>query len=76
MNEYQNVISKGGSEFRVLLDLSYEELAKITLPEVVEAIRRNREGKVNIDPGYDGTYGTVRLFNEKEKKQIKQETLF
>ena len=74
--EYESLINKGGSEFRVLLDLSYEELAKITLPEVVEAIRRNREGKVNIDPGYDGTYGTVRLFNEKEKKKIKQETLF
>ncbi len=74
--EYESLVDKGGSEFGVLLDLSYEELAKITLPEVVEAIRRNREGKVNIDPGYDGTYGTVRLFNEKEKKQIKQESLF
>lgn len=74
--EYENLIEKGGSEFRVLLDLPYEELAKITLPEIVEAIRRNREGKVNIDPGYDGTYGTVRLFNDKEKKQIKQASLF
>lgn len=74
--EYQNLISKGGSEFGVLLDLNYKELAKITSPEIVEAIKRNREGKVSIDPGYDGIYGTVRLFNDKEKKQIKQESLF
>ena len=74
--EYENLISKGGSEFKALLDLSYEELAKITLPEIVEAIRRNREGKVKIDPGYDGVYGTVRLFNDKEKEKIKQEKLF
>jgi len=74
--EYQNLIDRGVSEFRVLLDLSYEELAKITPPEVVLAIRRNREGKVKIDPGYDGVYGTVRLFNDEEKKQIKQESLF
>jgi len=46
------------------------------LPEIVEAIRRNREGKVKIEPGYDGVYGTVRLFNDKEKKKIKQESLF
>jgi uncharacterized protein (TIGR00375 family) len=74
--EYENLIAKGGSEFKVLLDLSYGELAETTRPEIVEAIRRNREGKVSIDPGYDGVYGTVRLFNDKEKKQIKQETLF
>lgn len=76
MREYQNLIDKGSSEFKVLLDLSYEELAKITLPEVVEAIRRDREGKVKIDPGYDGTYGTVKLFNDEEKKRIKQASLF
>ncbi|MFZ5363874.1 MAG: endonuclease Q family protein [Patescibacteria group bacterium] len=74
--EYENLLLKGGSEFRVLLDLSYEELAKITLPEIVEAIRRNREGKVKIEPGYDGVYGTVRLFDDKEKEKIKQESLF
>lgn len=75
-HEYQNLIDRGQSEFRVLLDLSYEELAKITQPEVVEAIRRNREGKVKIEPGYDGVYGTVRLFDDEEKKKIKQESLF
>jgi len=76
MNEYFNLIEHGKSEFNVLLDLNYNDLLKITLPEVVEGIRRNREGKVFIEPGYDGTYGTVRLFSDKEKKQIKQASLF
>lgn len=76
MNEYYSLINRGKSEFNVLLDLDYNDLLKITSPEVVEGIRRNREGKVFIEPGYDGVYGTVRLFNDKEKKQIKQTTLF
>ena len=76
LREYQNLIDKGKSEFNILLDLSYDELLKITSPEIVEAVRRNREGKVSIEPGYDGTYGTVRLFSDQEKKRIKQESLF
>ncbi|OGF21652.1 DNA helicase UvrD [Candidatus Falkowbacteria bacterium RIFOXYB2_FULL_38_15] len=75
VREYENLISKGGSELRILLDLSYNELSKITLPEIVEGIRRNREGKVKIEPGYDGVYGTVRLFSEDEKKENKQTKL-
>jgi uncharacterized protein (TIGR00375 family) len=76
MNEYQNLVAKGKSEFNILLNLSYDDLSKITLPEIVEGVKRNREGKVFIDPGYDGTYGTVRLFSDKEKKRIEQATLF
>lgn len=76
IREYENLIEKGGSEFRVLLDLSCEDLRAITLPEIVEGIRRNREGMVKIEPGYDGVYGTVSLFSEEEKKENKQGKLF
>lgn len=76
VREYENLINKGESELRVLLDLSYEELSSMTSPEIVEGIRRNREGKVKIEPGYDGVYGTVRLFSESEKKENKQAKLF
>jgi PHP family Zn ribbon phosphoesterase len=76
LGEYQNLINKAKSEFNVLLDLTYNDLLKITLPEVVEGIRRNREGKVFIEPGYDGTYGVVKLFGEEERKKFKQTSLF
>ncbi len=76
MNEYYHLIGRGKNEFNVLLDLDYNELLKITSPEIVEGVRRNREGKVFIEPGYDGVYGTVRLFSDDEKKKIKQTSLF
>jgi PHP family Zn ribbon phosphoesterase len=31
---------------------------------VVEGIRRMREGRVYIEPGYDGEFGRVHLFED------------
>ncbi len=75
--EYKNLVDKFGSEFNILLDASRSELEKADLPEIAEGIIRVREGKVNIEPGYDGVYGKIRIFSKKEeKKQLRQKTLF
>ena len=75
--EYKNLIEKFSSEFNVLLNVSAEDLKGATLPEIGEGIVRVREGKVNIEPGYDGVYGKIRIFSKGEqKKPIKQKTLF
>jgi len=72
--EYESLVLKGGNEFRVLLDLSESELAKITLPKIVEGIMRVRKKELFILPGYDGEYGTVQIFSEKEKIPKKSKT--
>lgn len=73
--EFENLIAKGGSELNILLNLSYEELKKITLPEIVEGIRRVREKDLKIKPGFDGEYGQVTIFSPEEKKE-RQKKLF
>ena len=73
--EYFNIIKKANSEFAALLDLSFDELKKITLPEVAEAIKRVREGKLFIEPGYDGIFGKVKIFSQNEKKGFEQKSL-
>ena len=76
-HEYQELINKFGQEFRILLDLSKEELLKAAKPEVAEAIVRVREGKVKISPGYDGEYGKIEIFTKEEKENFKiQAALF
>ncbi|MDA1337410.1 MAG: hypothetical protein O3C23_01455 [bacterium] len=59
--EYEKLIERFGNEFAVLLDAKEEDLESVTLPEIAEGIMRVREGKVTIEPGYDGEYGKIKI---------------
>ncbi|HUS48871.1 MAG TPA: endonuclease Q family protein [Candidatus Paceibacterota bacterium] len=73
--QYQILIQKFSNEFNILLDVPFEELSKFTLPRVAEGIKRVRNGKLIIEPGYDGEFGKVKIFQEEEKEE-KQDKLF
>lgn len=49
------------TEFGVLLDMSAAELAQCAPSDIVEAILKMRQSRVEIRPGYDGEYGVVRI---------------
>ena len=75
--EYHKLISELGNEFSILLDVPRKEIERVSLPEIAEGIVRVRDGKVFIEPGYDGVYGKVNIFSKGEQKKItKQATLF
>jgi len=74
---YKSLIESFGSEFEVLLNVSKERLKSAALPEIAEGIIRVREGEVTKEPGYDGVFGKIKVFGEKEEKKLtKQKTLF
>ncbi len=62
--EYQALIYACGTEFNVLLTAPEEALRKATTAKIAEGILRVREGRVSIEPGYDGEYGKVRIFDK------------
>jgi uncharacterized protein (TIGR00375 family) len=75
--EYKKVVDAFGGEIPALFDVSRSDFGAKIRPEIVEGIMRVREGKLQIEPGYDGLYGKVKIFKEGERKTIsKQSALF
>lgn len=64
--EYFSCINKLGKEFDILLKVPEEELKRHLSWQIAEGIIRMRQGKVNIQPGFDGEYGKVSLFSSQE----------
>ena len=65
--EYRRLTEKVGTEFAVLIDAPQSDLMFATTPEIMEGIMRVRQGKLHIEPGYDGEYGHVKIFEEGER---------
>ena len=66
--EYRSVLSRFGTEFEVLAKVPKDDLHGSLSPKIAEGIIRVREGKVHINPGFDGEYGKIKVFSEEEKK--------
>ena len=73
--EYERLVERGISEFRILLDVAPDELAAFVPTKILEGIIRMRQGKVSIIPGHDGIYGKISLFPEKKEGEESKEQL-
>jgi DNA helicase II / ATP-dependent DNA helicase PcrA len=60
------LVERFGPELSILGDVPLDELAAKAPSTVAEAISRLRRGDVRRDAGYDGVYGTIRLFDPGE----------
>jgi len=69
--EFNNILHHFNNELNILLDVPEQELTKVINPKIVEMIIKNRQGKIEVQPGYDGEYG-IPIFSEKDKKETEK----
>lgn len=74
---YQKLCAGLGGELALLLEADITEIAQFSDSRVADGVRRVREGKLEIAPGYDGEYGTIKIFGKEESLQkTQQKALF
>ena len=72
-----SLVENLGSELDVLLSVPSGEVAA-TLPRfgriVADGLERVRAGDIHVIPGFDGQYGTVRVWPEDYQARVSHET--
>jgi len=74
---FMDMLHKLGNEMFILREARLEDIQRVSDALIAEGIRRVRAGEVNIAAGYDGEYGTVKIFTPEERSYQKDQlTLF
>ncbi len=68
--EVGRVVAALGPELSILRDVPLDDVRRVGGSLLGEAIARLRRGEVIRDAGYDGEYGTIRLFRPDELDEV------
>ena len=63
---YEQLLGQLGPELPLLTEVPLDDIRRVTSSLFAEAITRLREHRVIREAGYDGAYGTIRLFQPDE----------
>jgi DNA helicase-2/ATP-dependent DNA helicase PcrA len=69
LRQYHDVLNRLGDEFSVLRSVPLEAIDAAGFPLLKLAIERLRAGNVVREPGYDGVYGTIKVFKDAAERQ-------
>jgi uncharacterized protein (TIGR00375 family) len=67
---YRALLSRLGSELKILHFLDRETIETADVPLLAEAILRMRGNRVSFSPGYDGLFGKVQIFTDCERDRL------
>lgn len=67
---YEKMLKDLGAEFEILRSVPVEDIKKSAGTLIGEGICRLRDGKVERRPGFDGEYGTIRIFTSSEMDEL------
>jgi PHP family Zn ribbon phosphoesterase len=75
-NLYEKALSGDATERQILFDLAEGDLTALMGQEVAEGVLRVRDGYFKVTPGYDGVWGQLDIFEERETAELMQMRLF
>lgn len=73
---YEQILATLGPELRILRQTDPEQLCGQEPPLLAEAVYRVRNGQVRRRGGFDGEYGTVRVFADGEAAKLNRRGVF
>lgn len=65
-SKYEEMVTNIDTELKILTKVSIPMIEMAAGEKIAEGIKRVREGKLKIEPGYDNTYGKVQIWGEEE----------
>ncbi len=71
---YEDITTSFGTEFDILMKKTYEEIETYAGNQLKQAIEIVRNRKVFVDPGYDGVFGVVKIFNAEKAHEANKES--
>lgn len=74
--QYEHMLEELGNEFHILRNASLDDISRIGGQLTAQGIRHLRDGLVDWRPGYDGEYGTMRLFRSAELDGVEGQMSF
>lgn len=72
---YETLIHNLGNEFYILLDAPLTDIGRVGGEILKKAIQRVRQGNIVLRPGYDGVFGTVKVFEDGLRARPTQKSL-
>lgn len=73
--KYEDMVTSIDTELKILTKVSVEMLAMTAGEKIAQGIERVREGKLTIEPGFDNTYGKVKIWDEEEVSGLDEEQI-
>ncbi len=71
LDMYARAIRHFGSELSILQDVSEEDL-RVFSSRLAEGVARMRRGEVTRHPGYDGEFGVIKVFSQRERDEFRK----
>lgn len=67
-NEYEKLVLNLDNELMILTKTTLSDIAQYAGERVSEGVKRVREGKLTIKPGFDNTYGVISIWGEESSQ--------